>query len=285
MPPKVTMKKTFQPERANCSDGKPLPHSSFERSKIMPIFEGVAKYRELPAFICRTLPEGVERIIPDNTHNVLILNKRGLPNVEASFSKFKCNWKIALQLMCSGRAEAVDFYDNVWGQGIDYYYQVPSVIQLTMDTSYERGRDYAAYWKQGVYIRDQNKCQYCGTDLDHKNASIDHIVPASWGGEWTWENTVACCKSCNNLKKDRAPIQAWELLKDVNIAIPKKPSCRDSVAGAMEELFFTCDLELPHVPTVGELAGKLLFQWKRFPHESWKQHLLAGGKVYLKEVS
>lgn len=54
----------------------------------------------------------------------------------------------------------------------------------------------AAYSRGGVLARDRQTCAYCGGHA----ATVDHIVPRSRGGEWTWVNTVAACKVCNTRK-------------------------------------------------------------------------------------
>jgi len=41
-------------------------------------------------------------------------------------------------------------------------------------------------------------CIYCDTELNKKNATADHIVPISDGGNNCKVNLVVCCKYCNN---------------------------------------------------------------------------------------
>lgn len=41
-------------------------------------------------------------------------------------------------------------------------------------------------------------CIYCETKLDYHNATADHIVPISEGGNNTQVNLIVCCKECNN---------------------------------------------------------------------------------------
>lgn len=44
-------------------------------------------------------------------------------------------------------------------------------------------------------------CVYCGQTADQ----VDHVVPIAKGGDpLAWENMVACCKMCNQLKGDRS---------------------------------------------------------------------------------
>ena len=44
-------------------------------------------------------------------------------------------------------------------------------------------------------------CHYCGQTADQ----VDHVVPIAKGGDpLAWENMVACCKLCNQVKGDRS---------------------------------------------------------------------------------
>lgn len=61
------------------------------------------------------------------------------------------------------------------------------------------------YSRQNIYKRDSYRCAYCKDRFDHKSLTIDHIVPRSRGGQTSWTNIVACCRSCNAKKKDHTP--------------------------------------------------------------------------------
>ena len=56
-----------------------------------------------------------------------------------------------------------------------------------------------------IMKRDGHKCLYCGAT---ENLTIDHIHPASRGGENTWENMATSCNSCNVKKGNRTPGEA-----------------------------------------------------------------------------
>jgi 5-methylcytosine-specific restriction enzyme A len=51
-----------------------------------------------------------------------------------------------------------------------------------------------------------SKCYYCSLQLTPEIATMDHIIPISSGGKSTRGNVVACCKECNNRKKDKSVI-------------------------------------------------------------------------------
>lgn len=62
--------------------------------------------------------------------------------------------------------------------------------------------------RKGVLRRDDHRCAYCEGFAN----TIDHILPRSRGGGDSWENLVACCLRCNNVKGDRTPDEmGWRL--------------------------------------------------------------------------
>ncbi|HEY4331682.1 MAG TPA: HNH endonuclease [Ilumatobacteraceae bacterium] len=79
----------------------------------------------------------------------------------------------------------------------------PLVIRLryVVKVPYHRR---AALSRRAVFVRDDNRCQYCGGHAD----SIDHVVPRSRGGRNEWENVAAACRPCNLHKRDRTPEEA-----------------------------------------------------------------------------
>ncbi|HEV2582122.1 MAG TPA: HNH endonuclease, partial [Ktedonobacteraceae bacterium] len=68
--------------------------------------------------------------------------------------------------------------------------------------------------RSNILLRDDETCQYCGKR--GRELTLDHIIPRSRGGLGTWENLVACCKSCNGKKGNR-------LLKEVNMRLLRPP--------------------------------------------------------------
>jgi len=104
-------------------------------------------------------------------------------------------------------------------------FEVPSIIRL---------KHYANvpsiginYNRRNVFIRDQYTCIYCGRQLPHKDAELEHILPRSRGGATNWVNTACSCHECNQRKGDRMPHEAgmkllWE---------PKRPRTNLLVVG------------------------------------------------------
>ncbi len=57
------------------------------------------------------------------------------------------------------------------------------------------------------------KCIYCTTTLNQENATSDHIIPISDGGNNTQVNLIVCCKDCNN---ERGNMEFNQYLKTKN---------------------------------------------------------------------
>lgn len=65
----------------------------------------------------------------------------------------------------------------------------PRVIRLVRYIAAKWMYRPAAYSRSGVLKRDRHRCAYCGRHA----ATVDHLLPQSRGGTWTWLNTVAAC--------------------------------------------------------------------------------------------
>ena len=83
-------------------------------------------------------------------------------------------------------------------------HQWPRVIRLVRYVAATWMYRPATWSRRGVFVRDRHRCGYCGA----RATTIDHLLPRSRGGGWTWLNTVAACASCNHRKADRTPAEA-----------------------------------------------------------------------------
>jgi 5-methylcytosine-specific restriction endonuclease McrA len=73
--------------------------------------------------------------------------------------------------------------------------------------------------RHNIYMRDGNRCQYCGHKFTSSELSLDHVIPLSRGGTSSWDNVVCACLACNVKKGNRTPAESSMRL----IAHPKKP--------------------------------------------------------------
>jgi 5-methylcytosine-specific restriction endonuclease McrA len=62
----------------------------------------------------------------------------------------------------------------------------------------------AGFSRRGVLQRDRHRCGYCGAAA----TTVDHLLPKSRGGTYTWLNVVAACEKCNHRKANRTPAEA-----------------------------------------------------------------------------
>jgi 5-methylcytosine-specific restriction endonuclease McrA len=86
-------------------------------------------------------------------------------------------------------------------------YELPRVILLSRYVRVPNSRQ-VPLSRRGVLRRDSNQCAYCKRAAN----TIDHVQPKSRGGQDTWENLVACCLKCNNIKGDKTLQElGWEL--------------------------------------------------------------------------
>lgn len=78
---------------------------------------------------------------------------------------------------------------------------IPDVLQLLR---FDRmPRQEVKFSRGNIYIRDRNRCQYCGRKFSTSELSLDHVIPISRGGKSTWENVVCACLSCNVRKGNK----------------------------------------------------------------------------------
>lgn len=78
---------------------------------------------------------------------------------------------------------------------------IPLVVQLL---DFERmPRQEVKFSRGNIYLRDSNRCQYCGRKFTSAELSLDHVTPISRGGKSTWENVVCACLPCNVKKGNK----------------------------------------------------------------------------------
>jgi 5-methylcytosine-specific restriction endonuclease McrA len=168
---------------------------------------------------------------------VLVLNADFVPLNLVPISTV--TWQKSFKLIHEGVAVPLKYYEGEFAHTQHKEYPIPSVIVMK---DYKHFKKFAKWSKFNVKLRDEFKCQYCGTRVSNRSLTIDHVNPKALGGRHGWKNSVAACKSCNQTKRDKKGIR------------PIRP---------------------PYRPDYYELAKKML-AYKRVQHKDWEiyvQHI------------
>lgn len=104
-----------------------------------------------------------------------------------------------------------------WIRAVNFEIQVPRVIRLLKYDLFPQ--NVVKFNRRNIFLRDENRCQYCGHKLPTHQLSLDHVNPRSRGGLTNWENIVCACLRCNVRKGGRTPHEAGMKL----IRKPAKP--------------------------------------------------------------
>ena len=115
----------------------------------------------------------------------------------------RTSWKRAIRLWLRGAAEIVKEYEDRW---VTFEIKMPCVVRLLNFVLGNSKRP--RFSRENVYVRDHQKCQYCGKKVSRDGMTYDHVTPRSQGGQTSWENVVVCCIACNQRKANRTPNQA-----------------------------------------------------------------------------
>lgn len=126
------------------------------------------------------------------------------------------DWKRAMILFFTGRAEVVEHHSDVEINSTHESYKLPKVMRLFGSF---KNMSRVKFNRSNVFYRDKHVCQYCGGKFKANELTFDHVMPKSRGGPTNWKNIVTCCSTCNNKKAARTP-EEWghKLLKP-----PKEP--------------------------------------------------------------
>jgi len=114
----------------------------------------------------------------------------------------------------------LEYYDLTVGSENDIF-EVPAVMLYQKFVRPPKKRTISKHY---VLLRDKMVCQYCSKKLDSLTSSVDHVIPVSRFKSKqeanTWDNLVACCKTCNTKKRNRTPKEAgMALLRE-----PRQPN-------------------------------------------------------------
>ena len=107
------------------------------------------------------------------------------------------DWQHAVKLLFLDRISVIEEYDN-WEIRSEYLTMKVPCVCVTKE--YFRYKKAVKFSRSNLFLRDLYQCQYCGDTFDHKDLTLDHVIPRAHGGKTTWENSVTACKSCNSKK-------------------------------------------------------------------------------------
>jgi len=115
------------------------------------------------------------------------------------------DWKRAMILFFTGRAEVVEHHDDIKINSPHESFKLPKVLRL-----FDNFRNFpkVKFNRNNVFYRDKHMCQYCGEKFKANELTFDHVMPKSRGGPTSWKNIVTCCHTCNNKKAARTP-EEW----------------------------------------------------------------------------
>jgi 5-methylcytosine-specific restriction endonuclease McrA len=126
-----------------------------------------------------------------------------------------CTAKRAISLYFLNKIDVLSNYDdkiNSPSLSLD----LPSVIKIK--TYIKNSNMSVEISRKNILARDGYKCQYCGAQS--KALTVDHVIPKFRNGLDSWDNLVAACKNCNQIKGEKTPEEAkMPLLKK-----PKRPN-------------------------------------------------------------
>lgn len=115
------------------------------------------------------------------------------------------------------RVIVLESYDAVL-RSAKLSYQPPSVVALK---TYVRPPSGVPLTRMNLFLRDDFRCQYCGSKFPSEDLTFDHVVPRAAGGKSTWDNLSAACVTCNSRKGHRLDMRP--------LRKPRQPEAREMI--------------------------------------------------------
>ncbi len=165
--------------------------------------------------------------------STLILNQHYRPHEVV-------DWKDAVTRMFKGTVEVLVQYDEVIAhidrQTLHTFPDLKRALRQVIGTDAESleikvpavtvlrrkiasTKSGVKFSKINVCLRDDFRCQYCGSKLPMSSLNYDHVTPRSQKGKTVWDNIVMSCYPCNDKKAGRTPEEAGMKL----LSVPVKP--------------------------------------------------------------
>lgn len=129
-----------------------------------------------------------------------MLNASGMPVSVIPLSTI--SWQEAIKYMVLEKADVLVWHEDWIVRSTNWETNVPSVLILR---EYLKPKNVVKFSRATLFIRDEGTCQYCGSRLTYKTATIDHVIPSSKGGRTSWNNCALSCSKCNSEKGNSYP--------------------------------------------------------------------------------
>lgn len=127
--------------------------------------------------------------------DTLVINADGLPVSLLPISTI--NWQDSIKYLVLDKVNVLEWHENWIVRSANWETRVPSVVMLK---EYMKTKTAVRFSKSNVFLRDMYTCLYCDKELQKKDCTLDHVLPASLGGKSTFDNTVTACGPCNASK-------------------------------------------------------------------------------------
>lgn len=196
-------------------------------------------------------------------HETLLVDNLNKP---LNFPLAKLNLHETVRALTLDRAEVVKWSD-LWIRGFRQYDRLPDIMRL---------RGYRQDISQGIivplsrynlFIRDDGRCQYTGKKLewDHPEeefrASVDHVIPVSYGGRTEWRNLVLCSALFNSTEKRDRTLKEVEAEGYQLISQPWEPTAADMLSiWATSDNLARFDIPISWQPYIREVTPTVRVQ-------------------------
>lgn len=129
--------------------------------------------------------------------DTLLLNADASP--VSYFPVSLLTWEEAVKMVLTDKAVVLEEYSNWDVHSPSLTMAVPAVVMLTEFSTEGRSVPFS---RAAILLRDHFTCQYCGINCrnNHRQLTLDHVIPKMRGGRKTWDNMVTACHSCNGEK-------------------------------------------------------------------------------------
>lgn len=127
------------------------------------------------------------------------------------------NWQRAVSMDWMSKVDVLEYWQGVSVASASSSFDLPAVMCVKGYVQKPKKRNRTVISRRNIFVRDQYMCQYCRSK---EHLTIDHVVPVSKGGEFSWTNCVCACRDCNMKKGSKTLAQmGW-----VPIRPPREPS-------------------------------------------------------------